>query len=1397
MLYMLKSNSGKFVYHFIIAIIFLFPFVGVSQNLSFKHFTTNDGLSNNKINDIIQDRSGFIWLATDDGLNRFDGYNFKVYRHIPKDSTSLSGNSVWRLFEDEEGIIWIGTKSGELNRYDPRTDKFTSWEIKSEVVKENSITSIYKDKLGKVWIGTYKSGLYKFDSQSGEIRNWRSDPYDLKSLSNNYITSINKDERGNLLLSTYSGLNIFNPQKSENQFRHIYLDPANRANIKNIFWSITRSNIYKNVFWIGTANGLIRYNSSTDELFTIPIPNPDNLQFGTGSGKVIEELVNDQLILWADSYAGLLRINSVTGEKVRYVADKNKPDHLISNQINKIMKDRSGVTWIATENGLSYFSSKGLKFNNVFSESYQFEILRNSNITAIEKTQDAAIWIGTNNGLFHSYKSGNKISFSKHNQSERLNVWSLAAGDNNELYIGTYGTGLFVLNSVTGSIKQVKLDDIRLSTQSVNFIKSLLYNDGILTIGFWGLGMAQLNTLTGELKVFQNFADGKPNTISHNDVWVLFKDTKSRIWAGTNGGGLNVLEDSEKENFQKWIAEEVTSNVLSSNNIYSIVQATQSKSKDEIVLWVGTSNGLNRFAVGENSDKNRTNYFIVDITYYTIQDGLADNSINSILEDENGNLWLGTGSGISFFDVENEKFTNFSTADGIIGGSSNTNSGLRLDNDLMLFGSSEGLNHFHPDDIKLSDFIPPIVFTDFQIFNQSALGRKFFTDPASANSAAIKLTYNENVFSFEFAALDFNSPNYIQYAYMMEGFDEDWIQSGSRRFVTYTNLSPGEYKFKVKSTNADGVWVDNVTSLSVMIGSPWWATGWAYVLYVLIIVAGLYAIRRFELNRSRLKNIIKMREFETNKQKELDEMKSRFFANLSHEFRTPLMLIKGPLEQMMEDKSDGKNANRYKMIYRNTQNLQTLIDQLLELSQLEAASIPVKAKYEDVLIALKGLVYSFESLAQDKNIDLSFSSIENSINGWIDKDKLEKIINNLLSNAFKFTNEGGRIDVNVEKLGDDSREFIQIRVADSGIGIPKAKLEKIFDRFYQVDDSSQRAYGGSGIGLALVKELVELHRWEISVASETGKGTEFTIKIPLWDYLDENQKIKSEIIDMPELIDTESLNLSDSPKTDFVEVSANEESNSIVINDLPSILLVEDSLDVRLYLYDLLKSDYAIYQASNGVEGISIAQEKMPDLIISDVMMPEMDGMEFCKKIKADWLTSHIPVILLTAKASGESKIEGLETGADDYLTKPFSSKELFIRVKNLLEIRRKLREKFSKDVSPKPEVTALNPLDDEFIKKAFSLIEKNLDNVGFDNEAFAKEMFLSRMQLHRKLQAITGQTPGDFIRTFRLKRAAELLKENRLSVTQIAFEVGYNSPAQFSRAFSKQFNCPPSEYIK
>jgi len=1378
-------------------LIFSFLFYSVCtfpQNIFFHQITTDNGLSNNKIYDVIQDKTGFIWLATDNGLNRFDGYNFKYYKHNANDKTSLSSNSVWALFEDSKGFIWVGTKSGELNRYNPSTDNFTHWEIKSASVKENSIKSIYQDSNGAMWIGTYKSGLYRFDPLTEKIENWQNQPGNSNSLSNNYVTSILEDADGYLLVSTYFGLNKFNYQKSKERFFRYFCEPNNPNSLSNnLIWSLSKSPNETDLIWIGTADGLTSFNSAKNKFLRIKINNPDKLQFGTSTGNAIEEIINGEKILWCDSYAGLLRINYNNSELKRFVSQKNSTVHLINNQINKIIKDRSGVIWIATENGLSYFSQKSLKFNNQFSNKtalYDFAVLKDKNITAITQTSNGTIWFGTDEGLFNSFNKDGKIHFEKFSALNNTHIWSLTSDKENNIWIGTYGSGLFFLDAKNNQVKKQQLNDTRLKANSALFNKSVLWENNNLWIGFWGLGIAKFNTLTNQLNLWQNITANNQFAISHNDVWKIYQDSKNRIWIGTNGGGLNLLVNEEKGEFIKWLDDESRQNSLSGNSVYSIIESKKNKNTDErnsTVLWIGTNKGLNKFVIKDIPGKNNLD---IKITNYSLNDGLADNSVSSIIEDENGNLWLASNSGISFFDTEKNKFINFSKADGIIGANFNTDAAFKVESGLLFFGSSSGLNYFDPELIKQSEYKPKVVITDFKIFNESLSESK---NPQInfniTNSKKIILEHSQNVFSLEFAALDYNSPQSILYAYMMEGFDKDWIESGGRRFVTYTNLSPGEYKFKVKSTNADGVWNDNATELVVIINSPWWATGWAYSLYVLIIIAGLYAIRRFELNRTQLKNILKMREYEAIKQKELDETKSRFFANLSHEFRTPLMLIKGPLEQLIEDQSNGKNIDRYKMIHRNTENLQTLIDQLLELTQLESASIPVKAVKENIISILKGLMYSFEAIATEKNIDLNYKTDYELLPAWIDRDKLEKIINNLLSNAFKFTPEGGIISIEILKKVFDENDYAEIKISDTGIGIPQQKLEKIFDRFYQVDDSNQRSFGGSGIGLSLVKELVDLHKWKISVISEVNKGTGFSLTIPLSDdYLDEDQKVKSEITE-------------DIVKTKNNYNSVEKETSDLSLEELqdiakPSILIVEDSSDVRLYLMDLLKSDYTLLEVANGKEGINIAKEKIPDLIISDVMMPEMDGMEFCRKIKSDFLTSHIPVIMLTAKASGDSKIRGLETGADDYLTKPFISRELFVRIKNLLVQRKLLREKFSKEVNPEPKSITSNPLDEEFIQKAFSIAENNLDNANFDTEAFAKEMFLSRMQLHRKLQAITGQTPGDFLRTYRLNKAANLLKERKLSITQIAFAVGYNSPSQFSRAFSKQFNCTPTEYL-
>ena len=1374
-----------------------------SQSLNFNNLSVKNGLSNNKVVAIIQDKSGFIWLCTEDGLNRFDGYDFKIYRNNPEDSNSISDNNIWSLFEDEDGYIWAGTKSGELNLYDFRNDSFKSWKVETLGAKENGITAIYKASDGMVWAGTYQSGLYRFNPSTNELKNWNYNPNDPNSLSNNFVTSIIEDDNGYLWISTYNGLNKYNLKSNDDTFLKFYSDLRNENSISNnLIWEISKSDFEPDILWIGTANGLVKYHTIKNTFFRINLPTENALQFGNSVASIVEEKINNETILWLGTYSGLVRLNLSSGKSVRFMKSENDPFSLVSNQINQVIKDNSGVVWMATENGLSYISPKAIKFNNLFDEKSgleALEILKNSNVNYISQHPEKTLFFGTTNGLYSLINSPTNRKIQKYKSTEGLNVWSIAVGSSDDLWLGTYGQGLKQLNLKNGSMKNWMIESPTFKTSAFNYIKSLYLDKNILWIGFWGGGLARFNTDNGEYKIWISRTDD-PNSISYNDVWAITRDRKGRLWIATNGGGLNVFDEEDEGKFHRLNENEDNSIKLSSKSIYSLRESRRGKFSDnnqQTFLWVGTSSGLNKLVIKSVSEINKLDASNTEVIVYTTENGLANNSIKSILEDENGNLWLGTNAGISFFDIEKESFINYTSADGLRGNDFNSESALYSTDGLMYFGSTEGLNVFNPKQITQSDFTPNIVISDFQVFNQPVkIGEDSPLKENILEAKEIILPFSQNVFSFQFSALDYNSPQSIQYAYKMEGFDDDWIEAGSRRFITYTNLNSGTYTFKVKATNSDGLWSENYKSISVVIDSPWWRTGWAYASYVILIVLGLFAARKIEMNRSRLRNELKMREFEAKKQRELENIKSRFFANLSHEFRTPLTLIRGPVDELINGTAAENQKEYYQLIQRNSEKLQELIDQLLELTQLENAAIPLKAKKENLVNLLRGVFYSFDSLAKEKEIKLSFNADSDKLICWVDRDKLEKIVNNLLSNAFKFTPAKGEISFNIHQQYFDENEYAIVKVADTGIGIPPDKLQNIFDRFYQVDDSTRKKFGGSGIGLALVKELVDLHKWNIDVKSEVGKGTEFYLRIPLSDtYLSENEKDLEGIIDQQLVEDKTQTTAGDKPLSLDEEIEQEILEKNKMADSKPSILIVEDSEDVRSYLTGLLKNGYRISEATDGEVGIMKSAEVMPDLIISDVMMPSMDGFEFCKKIKTDWQTSHIPVILLTAKASRESKIEGLETGADDYLTKPFSSKELLVRIKNLLEQRKSLREKFSKEIKVEPASIAVNSIDNEFLEKAFDVAEKNLSNTEFNSEAFAKEMFVSRSQLHRKLLAITSQAPGEFVRSFRLKKAASLLLEKRLSVTQIAFEVGFNSPSHFTKAFRQQFNCSPTEF--
>ncbi len=1379
MQYLYKKNIF-FLFSFMIAITNVY-----SQSIPFNRLTTSNGLSNNYVYDLLQDRLGFLWFATDDGLNRFDGYEFKVYRNHPDDKNSISDNSIWTLTEDSEGKIWMGTKNGFVNCYDPVHDKFISWQIKSDITKENPITTIYIDSKDSIWIGTYRSGVCLLNPATGKTTHWYYIPNDSTSISNNYISSIVDDDFGNIWIGTFNGLNKFNPNKPITNFTHYFNVKANNNSLSdNLIWAISESNFNNNTLWIGTAGGLTKLNTQTESFTQIEIPNPDNLQFGMSTAFVLEDFVNNDQIIWSSSYAGLIRHNITKNIFNRFLYDKDNSHSLVSNQINNILIDRSGVLWVATHNGLCYFTNQNIKFNNPqhFLDNYfNSGELNKHNIKAIAQTPDGQLWFGTDNGLYQSNKSDKNFAPKKNTKLVNENIWTLAAGDDNDLWVGTYGYGLLRLNYKTNQLLKTNVIDGITQSSSRNFIKSLLVdNKKNVWIGYWGVGLARLNLTTSKINYWHHLTD-KPNSLSHDDVWVIYQDSKDRIWIGTNGGGLNLFDEKNGGIFYRLNYDQKKPAGLSSNSIYSIAESQQKNNPSDstTTLWVGTNNGLNKLVI--NNSKSGFNSVLTDIkiTKFTNEDGLADNSIKSIAEDENGNLWLGTSSGISFYDLQKNTFTNYSSADGVIGNDFNFVSALRLKNDLIFMGSTSGLNYFSSGKIIQSKYQPPVVFTDFQIFNKSVnviskskLSKNIFY------TKAITLGYKENVFSFQFAALDYNSTSSIKYIYQMEGFDKEWIDGGIRRFVTYTNLNPGNYVFKVKSTNSDGVWNENPASINVMISPPWWQTGWAIILYFVVFVLGIWGIIKFQANRTKLQHELKYRELESYHFREIEKMKSRFFANLSHEFRTPLMLIKGPLEELISGRIKENATKYYKLLLRNTEKLQQLIDQLLELSQLESESIPLKSEAQDIVKLLRIFNASFTSLAELNNIKFSFNSSVDSAPALVDKDKFEKIINNLLSNAFKFTPVGGiiTIDLSVEKKRN--LDIARVSVTDTGIGIPEEQQSKIFDRFYQVDDPAKRNTGGSGIGLALVKELVLVHKWKISVNSTEGQGTEFLIEIPIKTY-DEIDKSKKYIEDK-----TKPSNCLYEEKVEDV----NQEAKSL-------ILFVEDTEDVRNYVNDILKADYNVLLAENAQAGLKIVQQSLPDLIISDVMMPGMDGFEFCNKIKTDWKTSHIPVILLTAKATQQSKIKGLETGADDYLTKPFNFTELSVRIKNLIIQRKQLREKFGKEILVSPESVTTNSLDKELIKKIIDAIEKNLSNEKFTSDNLAQELFVSRSQLNRKLQAITNQGPGVFIRAYKLKRAAQMIVENKLSITQIAYEVGFGSSAQFTRAFQKHFNCLPSEF--
>lgn len=1375
-------------YLFILIFIFQCSLVFAQPKLRFESIGTDEGLSNNHISYIFQDRKGFLWISTQDGINRFDGYGFKHYKHIPGDVNSLSDYAANHIFEDSRGTFWISTREG-LNEFNPATEKFIHHkplkDSNNGIISEK-IVSACEDRSGNIWIAT-RNGLNLFDIKSRTFKHYLSNPADKRSLSYNYVTAVFQDSKGNLWVGTQLGLNKFNPE-TEN-FTVFINDPEDPNSISsNLITTIYEDS--KGHLWIGTTKGLNKLAYLKDNKAKFIVYKNSVNDISSISNNNITSIAEDSKgNLWIGTIGGGINIfNPQTNSFRSYKHNPKDETSLIDDMIKTIHIDNFDNVWIGSfQKGISKFSPTQVRFK-LFQSSTESENKKiYNNITSIFIDEDK-IWLGTEeNGIKVFSKNGfpdnTVLIFDLNTESKPKglssnHVTSILKDKNGLIWIGTFGGGINLYNPVTRSVETFRYKREDSNSLGNDFVHQI-YEDSEGTIWI-ALGLGSLNRFNRYENNFERYRYNPkyPDSSkypSSEEITSICEDDNGYLWFGTTTGGLNRF-DKKTKTFTHYKHDQQNKNTISSNRINSVFKDSKGR------IWIATfSGGLNLF----NENSQNFNYFLE-------KDGLPSNTIQAISEDSEGNLWLTTTKGISKFNLNEKSFKNFDESDGLQGKEFNQRAVAKdFGSGNLYFCGTNGINVYRGQSIKRNNKLPNIVLTDFKVFGNSIPTKSpSYSSGADKLESKIVLEHDENVFTFEFASLDFTSPERNLYKYKLEGFDKDWIDSRNKREVSYTNLDPGSYVFRVIGTNSDGYWNENGLAIELIINPPFWKTWWAYTIYILLAASGFFAIRRYELNRLKLRNDLKQKEFESKKLQEVDEIKSRFFANISHEFRIPLTIILGSLEKLKSKIEDTSDDKEIVVMRRNASRLLQLINQLLELSRIESGTANLSAVENDITKFLKRIVASFSSLAFQKKLTLNFngSPVEQYhstevVPVYFDQKKMETVFYNLLSNAIKFSPENETINISIKRDND----VVKISFENTGIEIPADHLDKIFDRFYQVDNSGTRNFEGSGIGLALVKEYVELHKGKIE-AESTNNKTIFTLTLLNGkQHFSENEIASSQEVSsvINELTISDNLPVASEANNDFVEP------------DKTLILIVEDNPDLREMIKENLAAEYSIIEAENGSEGLIIAEQHIPDLIISDIMMPEMDGYELSAKIKKSEKTNHIPVILLTAKADTKDKLEGLETGADDYLIKPFNSDELKIRVKNLIKIRKQMREKFQAQMLIKPSKVVVPSSQKIFIDKLTSLIEKNISNENFSVEILSEEIGLSRAQLHRKVKAITNQSPSEFIRNFRLQRAAELLKQNAGNIAEIAYQVGFSSQAYFTKSFQEIYGRTPLDYKK
>lgn len=1368
------------------------------EPLEFAHLTREDGLPSDEITTIFQDSRGFMWFGTVDGLARYDGYEIKGYKRDPNDPRSLPNNSIISLYEDRGENLWIGTTGG-LARFDRSTENFTRYmpsEEDSLSLQDGIIMAMYEDEAGLFWLGTQSGGLVLMDREKETFTSYLPDPDHRYGFISNKIEGITADPMEPHLLWVASGFNERVYVQFNTLSRTFIFHDQDAAEPGSVSYDrvTTVSSSRNQEIWFGTAQrGIARLLPEQDTFLTYQAQQNDSMSL---SDNYITGLLEDRHHrIWVSTrLGGLNKLDPNSHTFHHYRHDPYNPKSISSDNTTAVFEDASGVLWVGTaKKGISYVNRNASKFTTVRPSlgDGKYNIVQYA-VSALYQDQSQTLWIGTQyEGLQFLDQRSNTVQHFREESAalkplSRLWVWSIVMDQAGDIWIGTNSEGLYRFDPKERRIKSYLHDPQNPNSLASNFVSSILPTPkGFL----WLATSGGLQKLDIERERFQRIRLPEEGVTPHVVTYV-YEDHHKNLWVAT-GAGLFWLTPAA-EVIRHFTHEEGNPNSLSSNAVKALLEDHLGN------MWVATSAGLNKISfLREGNAKSDQ----VSIRRYTDADGLANNGIAAIQEDAQGQLWVSTLNGLSLFKNPQHDpsslpaFKNYQIADGLQGYVFNSNTSFKSPTGELFFGGEGGFNRFHPDSIRQNPFLPPVVITSFESYNTETSGQRAVSIQGISEKKALTISYQNNIFTIDFAALSFRESHKNQYAYQLTGFSDQWIQLGTKHQVTFTNLDPGTYTFRVKGSNHDGIWNEEPAELIITITPPWWATWWAYSLYVLATLLTIYAWVSYELGRRQLQHDLQIGQLETEKLKELDQLKSSFFANISHEFRTPLTLILGPLENFISRSTQKEDIREYHLMKRNAQRLLRLINQLLDISRLEAGKMKLETQYADIVPFIKGLFYAFESLAARKNIRLHFEAKPQLIMLDFDPNKMEQIITNVLSNTFKFTAEGGTVSVTIApspasettQLAADSS--LLIRIKDTGIGIAPDQLPFVFERFYQAENADYNDGQGSGIGLALARELVELHQGQIRVSSVLGAGTEFTIELPI-----------KRLVAAPEVSKEMPLS-SSSPYSDdvleYVPISDDLPvflDEQVQITDKQMVLLVEDNSDMRAFIRAQLEDTYEVRESADGQEGLAKAIETTPDLIISDVMMPRMDGLQLCDALKKDERTSHIPIILLTAKVDIASRLAALERGADAYLAKPFNRLELLLRVRKLLELRHLLQMRYASLATAEPSSDPGIQVEDAFLQKVRQIVMEHLSEVSFDMEQLSGILGMSRSQIFRKIKALSGQSPSLFIRTIRLQHAKQLLQTTDLNISEVAYRVGFSTPAYFSNAFMEAFGVRPSE---